>query len=409
MVDSNSFQQYYDAQTQLRCQLFQNLPRHKTMQTYLNVLDGLNQYLITSGKAPSEAMSEYYKLITKVQPFEKPPTTLLRMKARPLLMLNDVLNGEGTKRRYSYNQKVCPESFSVELKQYCKWMAKCEKSEGTIRTRSGRIRVFFHFLVDNECYSIESISVELVIDFIGHLSNKYSSQGKTNILYTLKNFFSCPDVCSRLSINPRPLLKGLHSRKHERLGSYYTTEEIKKVMESIDRATKSGKTIYLIMLLACVYGLRVSDIRELELSSLHWKRNTIGLFQYKTKNYIELPLIQSVCLALLDYLRNVRPNVQDPHVFIKHRCPHEPYSTNVHFGSQVSEVFSIAGINTYGKHHGLHALRHSLASWLMEADTNIHEVAVILGHTTVATTKNYIWSDIAHLKSAALEVPPYDQ
>jgi site-specific recombinase XerC len=45
----------------------------------------------------------------------------------------------------------------------------------------------------------------------------------------------------------------------------------------------------------------------------------------------------------------------------------------------------------------------------MEADTNIHEVAVILGHTTVATTKNYIWSDIAHLKSAALEVPPYDQ
>lgn len=408
MVDSKTVQQYFDAQTQLRCQLFQNLSR-QTIQMYLSVLDGLNQYLKTSGKSPSEAMSDYYLLLTKVQPFEKPPTNFLRMKARPLLMLNGILKGEGTKRRYCYNPKVCPESFSVELEQYCKWMAKCKKSDGTISTRSGRIRVLFQFLTDNECHSIEGISVELLIEFIGHLQDKYSPQGKTNILYTLKNFFNCPDVFSRLSINPMPLLKGLHSRKHERLGSYYTTDEIKKVMESIDRTTKSGKTIYLMMLLACVYGLRASDIRELEISSLHWKRNAISLFQYKTKNYIELPMTQTVCLALLDYLRNVRPNVQNPHVFIKHKSPYEPYSTNVHFGGKVSDIFRRAEINTNGKHHGLHALRHSLASWLLEADTNIHEVAVILGHTTVATTKNYIWSDIAHLKSAALEVPPYGQ
>lgn len=288
-------------------------------------------------------------------------------------------------------------------------MSRCKKSESTIRTRLGRIKILFLFLEDKDCCSIEGISIELLIEFIGNLSGRYSSQGKASILYTLRNFFNCPDVCCRLSVNPMPLLKGLHSKKHERLGSYYSTGEIKKVMDSVDRTTKSGKTIYAMMLLACVYGLRVSDIRELDLSSLHWKNQTISLIQHKTKHYIELPMTQNVCLALLDYIRNVRPNIKHPKVFIKHRGAHEPYSINDHFGSKVSIFFKCAGINTNGKHHGLHALRHSLASWLLEADTNIHEVAVILGHSTVASTKNYIWSDIAHLKLAAMEVPPYGQ
>ncbi|HZJ90566.1 MAG TPA: tyrosine-type recombinase/integrase [Oscillospiraceae bacterium] len=206
-----------------------------------------------------------------------------------------------------------------------------------------------------------------------------------------------------------PLLKGLHSCKHERLCSRYTAAEIQRVMSSVDRSTKSGKTIYLMMLMACVYGLRVSDIRELQLSSLNWKNARIELFQCKTKRYIELPMTPDVRLALLDYLKYVRPDVKDTHVFIKFKGTPEPYSVNSHFADKISVFFKRAGIKIEGKHHGLHALRHSLASELSEQDVPVHEIAVILGHTSVAATKSYIWSDIAHLKIAALEVPSYDQ
>jgi integrase/recombinase XerD len=409
MVDSNTTQQYLDAQTQLRLHLSRSLSNQKLIQMYLSVLDGFDQYVEASGKLPSKALPEYYQMLTKVPPFEKPAGNHLRKKARPLHMMNDILNGNAAKRKYSYTTAACPESFQEELVQYCSWMSSCQKSEGTIRTRSGRIKVLFLFLSNNGCGLIEGISTELLLDFISSLSGKYSSQGKASILYTLRNFFNCPDILCRLSVDPMPLLKGLHSRKHERLGSYYTGDEIRKVMDSVDRSTNPGKTIYLMMLLACVYGLRVSDIRGLQLSSLHWRRRTIELFQYKTKRCIELPMTHDVCLALLDYIKNVRPHIQDPHIFIKHRGHHEPYSIHDHFGAKVTVFFKRAGINTEGKHHGLHALRHSLASGLLEQDVPIHEVAVILGHTTVAATKNYIWSDIAHLKSAALEVPPYDQ
>ena len=182
-------------------------------------------------------------------------------------------------------------------------------------------------------------------------------------------------------------LKGLHSCKHERLCSRYTAAEIQRVMSSVDRSTKSGKTIYLMMLMACVYGLRVSDIRELQLSSLNWKNARIELFQCKTKRYIELPMTPDVRLALLDYLKYVRPDVKDTHVFIKFKGTPEPYSVNSHFADKISVFFKRAGIKIEGKHHGLHALRHSLASELSEQDVPVHEIAVILGHTSVAAIK----------------------
>ena len=47
-------------------------------------------------------------------------------------------------------------------------------------------------------------------------------------------------------------------------------------MDAVDRSTQWGKTIYAMMLLACVYGLRVSDIRGLQLKSLHWKEKTVS-------------------------------------------------------------------------------------------------------------------------------------
>lgn len=191
--------------------------------------------------------------------------------------------------------------------------------------------------------------------------------------------------------------------------SFYSPDEIRKVLEIVDRKSRQGKMVYLMMLLACVYGLRISDIRQLELPSLNWGKKTISLCQQKTKRYIELPITQEVCLALLDYIKNARPNVPDSHVFIKQRSPHEPYSFDNHFSDKVGAYFKKAGINTEHKHHGFHSMRHSLATELTSDSVPINEIATILGHTTVQSTIVYIWSDIKHLKLASLEVLPYDK
>ena len=70
--------------------------------------------------------------------------------------------------------------------------------------------------------------------------------------------------------------------------------------------------------------------------------------------------------------------------------------------------FTLAGIITDRKHAGLHSLRHSLATNLMGDNTPISEIAAILGHTSAQSTRQYIWSNINQLRTAALEVPTYD-
>lgn len=384
----------------------QDLPL-KTL--YINVLTDFQTYAVSHDCDLKQSIRLYYKEITFEESFERPQTKLLRHKARILLMVNDIISGRPPQRKYCYSKTDVPEEFINDVAVYSLWMQSQNKSDGTVYTRCGRLKVFLIFLHNNGCKGIENITLDLNLLFINSLSDRYTAQGRANILYTLRDFFSCPVITSRLSCNPLLLIRNIHSKKHERLASCYTTGEIQKIMSSVDRSKKTGKTDYLMMILACVYGIRVSDIRELRLSYIKWKKKFIQLYQYKTKRFVKFPLTDNVMLALLDYIKNVRPESDDDHVFIKQRSPHEPYSEHDHFAYRISHYFSLAEINIVNKHHGLHSLRHSLATELIAENYPINEVATIMGHTTVASTGTYVWSDIKHLKIAALEVSAYDR
>ena len=54
--------------------------------------------------------------------------------------------------------------------------------------------------------------------------------------------------------------------------------------------------------------------------------------------------------------------------------------------------------------HGMHSLRHTLATRLMEENIPISTIADILGHTSTETVKKYLQVDIAHLRDCALDV-----
>jgi integrase len=276
-----------------------------------------------------------------------------------------------------------------------------------VNTRVGRVKQFLLSIHDGSNRGLASLTFETFVDYVSGINGRYSSIGKTNILYTIKNYFACPHIHSQLTFDPSPFLTNLHTNKHERLRSCYTPDEIGRVLQSVDRSVPKGKMHYLMMLLAGLYGLRSCDIRTMKLSNIDWKRRLIVIDQHKTKRYLELPIIQEVLLAMLDYIKNGRPVTTDPHVFIRQRMPCVPYSEDNHFSSKISYYFKKAGIATENKRSGLHSMRHSLATALFAGGVQIHEIAGVLGHASPQSTTLYLWSDIDQLRNAALEVDSY--
>lgn len=355
-----------------------------------------------------DSVCRYYKAVTRVAPYNHPCSLYLRKKARAILLIRDSLKRTDLRRRYRYNTRDIPETFKEDIAGYSRWMLEKGNSPETIKTRIGRVKMFLLELEKAGCLSLGTLTIDQFMAYVSALKERYSSAGKSNILYTLHNYFACPCVSRLLKCDPMPLLTNLHTNRHERLESFYTPEEIQKVLGTVDRTSKPGKMLYLMMLLACVYGLRSYDIKTLGMSNLDWSHSLISLSQHKTKHYLQLPLTKEVKFALLDYLKNARPPVADDHIFIRLRSPHKPYSENDHFSGKIKHYFILAGIITDRKHAGLHSLRHSLASNLMSDNTPISEIAAILGHTSAQSTRRYIWSNISQLRTAALEVPAYD-
>ena len=68
-------------------------------------------------------------------------------------------------------------------------------------------------------------------------------------------------------------------------------------------------------------------------------------------------------------------------------------------------AFDRTGVDTAGKHHGMHALRHSAATNMLAGGTAYPVICGILGHSNANTTRKYMAIDIEALRVLSLEVP----
>ncbi len=408
MADSIIITELQLLMEQLKSEITVELPGSKLADAYCGIIDGFILFCKELPKSnPVANVPLYFKQVAGVDPYMHPATCDARRKARAVLFIRDTLNGNRFARRYSYNTVPIPEVFRNDNLLYTDWLISNGCSRSTIRTRIGRLKPFFIFAYAERCVSTENLNASILAGFIGTLNGKYSSTGKTNILYTIRSYFACPAIMQKLQFSTSSFLDNLHTNKHERLESFYSAEEIRKVLASVDRSSGQGKMLYLIMLFASVYGLRSSDIRTLQFSNIEWRKQKIKLYQQKTRQYLELPLTHEICLALLDYIKNARPETDSPFIFIKQRPPHTPYGDDNHFSSKVRTFFLMARVDTDRKHAGLHSMRHSLATGMMSDGVPINEIATVLGHTSPQSTTRYIWSDILQLRKASMEVIPY--
>jgi len=192
-------------------------------------------------------------------------------------------------------------------------------------------------------------------------------------------------------------------RQQTKVPSAYPKEDVERVLKSIDRGNPKGKRDYAIILIAARLGLRAQDICDLSFDNLKWEKNTIELLQRKTKKPIVLPLLNDVGLAVIDYLKYARPECEcDNEIFLRLTPPvGKLQAPTLH--SIVKQHMRDAGVRTEnGKKHGPHALRHSLASALLEENTPLPIISEVLGHSCTQSTSTYLKINVNQLRKCSL-------
>lgn len=261
---------------------------------------------------------------------------------------------------------------------------------------------FFNYLTAQSVTRISEINIPHIHGFLRYIIG-FSNQTKDHTMRVVRQFMG---FCFKNGYHPTDLserIPHVHYEKRSRIPSAYSYDDVLKLLNQVDRANPIGKRDYAILLLLTRLGIRCGDICRLTFDNINWERNIISFTQHKTGKPQSLPLLEDVGLAIIDYLKFGRPACDSPNIFIRHRPPVGTFISKSLY-TMVSSYIGKAGLFTQGKKRGPHALRHSLASRLLEENVPLPVISEILGHANSNTTAAYLSISVNKLRACALEV-----
>lgn len=323
---------------------------------------------------------------------------------RSIRLLGDYqLHGVVIRRIVKRKGYVKPSQFEEILTAYEK---ECEINEYSLRgmrTRLQRLFFFVDYLALRNVMNAGNITPDIISDYVISVSPKHE-KSIASILTTLRVFlrflylhgYTEKDLSCTV---PKPT-----RYRYPAVPSTWEPDEVKRMLDVVDRGNPRGKRDYAILLLIAKLGIRVGDIKALKLSNLNWETKTITIVQEKTKVEVTYPILHDVGWALIDYLQHARPVCESPYVFVRLNAPFEAFGENANLHNMITQYIRLAGITVpRGKRHGLHSLRHSLASALLEQGASLAVISEILGHVDSKSTGVYLHTDLNGLKSCALD------
>jgi len=297
----------------------------------------------------------------------------------------------------------CPEGFEEE---YLLFQDACEErhyANATIISIKQILHKFVDFLDKEKVAESSGITPSHITKFLGRYSTAKPKYVAT-ILSVMRNYLS---FLYQQGFTKEELSRSLPKVRIMRnafIPYSWNTEDVKKLLGAIDRADPKGKRDYAILLMVVRLGLRVSDIRGMKLSNLNWNRKTITFTMQKTKRPIELPLLDDIGWAVIDYLKNGRPQTLSDRVFVRHRAPFDAFGENESFWRDMHRYMVKAGLDIpLDVHCGMHSLRSTLARNMLEANAPLPVISETLGHQNINTTSIYLKIDISGLRRCALD------
>ena len=181
-----------------------------------------------------------------------------------------------------------------------------------------------------------------------------------------------------------------------------TPQEIAQLLESCNRATRTGRSDYAILRCLVDLGLRGAEVARMTLDEVDWIGGTVRIHG-KARRVDVMPLTRAVAEAIVAYLRQGRPQTCRREVFVRHRPPYDIATTPAVVRQAVRDAAERSGLTA--RVSGPHVLRHTLATRLVQRGVPLKEIADLLRHRCVDTTTIYAKVDLPALAAVARPWP----
>ena len=322
---------------------------------------------------------------------------------RVIRMVGDFQMHRAVLRRYYKHKQILTDPIFIKAsKRFQAFCVAKEYSNATIDHYVKQSAYFMDYLTAQKISGFEDITLDIINAYIRTLASFTYKTVEQNIC-SLRAFFRFLNQEGIISIDFAAKMPMVKARKQTTLPSVWTHEELTKLIDAIDRGNPKGKRDYAIILLACRLGMRCTDIKNLCFDNFNWAEKKLCFTQSKTKQEMELPLVSDVGWAVIDYLKHGRPKVDTQCIFVRHLAPFLPFSESDHLNQLIKAYMVKANIPKLKKRRGMHSLRHTMASCLLEKDTPLPVISDILGHLDTNSTAVYLKVDMKRLAECPLE------
>ncbi len=269
----------------------------------------------------------------------------------------------------SNNLPVLDQQKMDEIKAFQLWMEHKRYSKSTIDTYINAINTFLRFIMPK---TTEEITNDDMVLFVNNymiprkLSLSYQNQAVNAARLFFKTIVGSKIVTEQIE---RP-------RREHKLPNVLSKEEVKLILEKTINI--KHKTM-LSLIYAC--GLRRSELLNLKIEHVNSKRNLLIIVNAKGKKDRVVPISDKVIEMLRAYYK-----IYKPQTWLFEGAERGNQYSEESLSQVLKQAVAKAKIK---KPVTLHWLRHSYATHLLEAGTDLRYIQELLGHKSSKTTEIY--------------------
>ncbi|MEE0335654.1 MAG: tyrosine-type recombinase/integrase [Catenibacterium mitsuokai] len=379
----------------------------ESVKKYSSAISRFISYISTNElDADGDSVERFIEYSYSIRKHNNPKYFISHMRGTLLAFIFFLENGYLRVGRPSNNPKISG-GLATDINNFLddELSKKFKLNLLTINDYKNSLKLFNDYLKDND---IRTLTPDTIYGFF-KLAGSGKKTSSNNLMYKykvhLRRFINYLLLLGKIDEEIVSSIPDIKYIRNKELPSVFTSDEIKRIVDSIDRNSAVGKRAYAMIMLSVKYGLRAADVTNIKFENIDWENRIIRISQNKTKRIIELPLLPEVGNAILDYLKNARRQSNLPFIFLNINGPIHPITSSAFYGI-LNKYINKSRIEKLNKrHHGPHSLRHTLASQMLKNGEELTTISATLGHSSTQVTTVYLSIDYLRLKECCIPMP----